>query len=114
MHQERPDADRIQRSQPGQSAPVRADRERAEDREEPDRLGLARADRLSQDRRPAGARAVAAAPGAAPGPGLRVPPGGGRRPRAAPAAGIIRKTPLPGPARARDSLIQVGADLGRY
>src|SRR6516162_2332162 len=58
-------ADRIQRSQPGQSAPVRTDRERAEDREEPDRLGLARTDRLSQDCRTARARTVAAAPGAA-------------------------------------------------
>src|SRR5215471_13546196 len=96
MHQERPDADRIQRSQPGQSAPVRADRERAEDREEPDRLGLARADRLSQDRRPASAGTMAAAPGAAARPRLRDPPGGRGRPGSAARAGIILNALLPG------------------
>src|SRR6516165_6262465 len=99
-YRERRHADRIRRSQSGQSAPVRADRERAEDREEPDRLGLARADRLSQDRRPAGAGAVAAAPGTAPGPRLRVAPGGGGRPGGAARAGIILNTPLPRPAPA--------------
>src|SRR5712691_11455883 len=79
-------ADRVQRAQPGQSAPVRAGRAYAEDGKEPDRLGLARADGLPQDRRAAGVRAMAAAPGAAAGPGGGLTPGGRGRPRILPAA----------------------------
>src|SRR5260370_256164 len=62
--QERADADREQRAHPGQSPAVRTRGARPEDREDPDRLGLARADGLSQDRRPARGGALAAAPGA--------------------------------------------------
>src|SRR5215472_16178473 len=65
---ERTYADRVRWTQSGQSEPVRTDRARTEDGEKPDRLGLARADRLSQDRRAAGGRAMAAAPGASSGP----------------------------------------------
>ena len=60
--------DRVRRAQPGQPAAVRADRARAEDRQEPDGLGVAAADRLPEGRRPAGAGSVAAAPGAPPRP----------------------------------------------
>src|SRR5215469_16363599 len=57
-------ADRVRRAQQGQSAPVRADRACAEDRQEPDGLGLARTRRLPEGRGAARARTVAAAPGA--------------------------------------------------
>src|SRR5580704_3208650 len=80
-HRSAAHADRVRRSQPGQSPPVRADRARTQDRQEPDRLGLARADRLSQDRRPAGTRAVATAPAAAARSGGGFAPGGRGRHR---------------------------------
>src|ERR1700722_11955883 len=74
-------ANRIGRPQPRQPAALRADRARSQDREEPDRLGLARADRLPQGRRAAGRGTVAAASGAAAGPRLRVAPDGCAGPR---------------------------------
>src|SRR6266702_2896653 len=56
----------------GQSAHVRADRERAENREKPDHLGVSRRRELAQGGRPARCRAVAAAPGTTPGSQRRV------------------------------------------
>src|ERR1700760_4037253 len=73
-------ANRIRRAQPGEPAALRTDRARPEDREEPDRLGLARTDRLPQGRGPAGGGTVAAAPGAAARPRLRIAARGGTRP----------------------------------
>ena len=74
------DGGRIERAQQGQPAPVRADRERAEDRQEPDGLGLPAADRVPQGGRPAGAGPVAAAPAAPARPRGGVDAGRGRRP----------------------------------
>src|SRR5258708_20332973 len=79
--QERADADREQRAQPGQSPAVRTRGARPEDREEPDRLGLARADGLSQDRRPAPGGAAAAPPAAPAAPPGAPPPPAPARPR---------------------------------
>src|SRR5215469_16337111 len=76
-------ANRIRRAQPRQPAALRTDRACPEDREEPDRLGLARADRLPQGRGPAGGGTVAAASGAAARPRLRIAARGGTRPRIA-------------------------------
>src|SRR6516162_4080908 len=80
QRQERAHANRIRRAQPREPAALRTDRARPEDREEPDRLGLARADRLPQGRGPAGGGTVAAAPGTAARPRLRIAARGGTRP----------------------------------
>src|SRR5215475_5397820 len=73
-------ANRIRRAQSWQPAALRTDRACPEDREEPDRLGLARADRLPQGRGPAGSGTVAAAPAAPAGSRGRLAPGGGTGP----------------------------------
>ena len=78
------------RSQSGQPPPVRGDRERAQDRQEPDGVGLAGADRLPQGRRPAGPGALASAPGAATRPSADIP----ARRRARPA--VFPVDPSPG------------------
>ena len=83
----------------------RADRARAEDREEPDRLGLARADRLPQDRRPAGGGAVAAAPGAAAGSRGGVAAGGRRRPRIR-SRPVAQRSSRPGRSLDRPDIVQ--------
>ena len=84
-----------------QQAHVRADRERAEDREEPHDLGVAPAHGVPEDRGPAGGGPVAAAPGAPPRPDRRVAPGGGPRPGRRPATADTSEpdVPLPLPLR---------------
>src|SRR5215472_17837830 len=80
QRQERAHANRIRRAQPREPAALRTDRARPEDREEPDRLGLARTDRLPQGRGPAGGGTVAAAPAAQAGSRGGLAARGGTRP----------------------------------
>src|SRR5215470_6193508 len=86
-------ANRIRRAQPRQPAALRTDRARPEDREEPDRLGLAGTDRLPQGRGPAGGGPVAAAPAAQAGSRRGLAACGGTRPRIAARPGAARNVP---------------------